>query len=134
MRNLILQLSVYAVILLTLASCKKENSSPNAKKDGDISVSINYKPSSTPGFVHSWGQTEIRLHQDGALVSTKFANPNNANIEFGAYPYGNYRIDCIGAMTSTNVNSGNSSNKTITRTENFVLDKKNKSVSISMSY
>ncbi|MNU87877.1 hypothetical protein D3C71_776750 [compost metagenome] len=133
MKSLLLHSITILVLSFTFAACKKD-SSGNSKKDGKITVAINYKPSSNSSFVHSWGQTEVKLHKDGVLVATLYANPNNPNLDFGEHQYGNYRVDSNANMISTNVNTGSSSTKKVSKSVTFELDEKNKNVSVTMSY
>ncbi|WP_300663791.1 hypothetical protein [Fluviicola sp.] len=133
MKNLLINAIGVLLLLVTFTSCKKDPN--NSKKEGNITISVNYKPSQNSSFVHSWGQTEVKLHdKNGVLVATQYANPNNPNLDFGKYQYGDYRVDCNTNMISTNVNTGSSSTKNISRSESFTLDEKNKSVSVTMSY
>lgn len=133
MKRLLINSIGILLMLFTFIACKKD-SSGNSKKDGNVTVAVNYSPSSNSSFVHSWGQTEVKLHKDGVLVATLFANPNNPNLDFGEHQYGNYRVDSNANMVSTNVNTGSSSTKKISRSVTFKLDEKNKNVSVTMSY
>ena len=129
--NKLLLNTLFVLLLISLSfGCKKDDKDPS-KEYGNITVSISYSPSTNSTFVYTWGQTEVRLHKDGTLVATMYASPGNQNISFGEYEYGNYRIDCDAQRTRTNVNTGSVQNTVITKSEEFVLDSKNKSVSIN---
>lgn len=135
MKSLLLNIFLISTLVLLSAGCKKEkNGSSSSSKEGEIKVSVNFKASSNSSFIYTWGQAEVRLHKDGNLVSTMYASPGSQNLDFGKFNYGKYRIDCFGKMVSTNVNTGKTTTKNISKTKEFTLDSKNKSVDITMSY
>ncbi|MDR0802641.1 hypothetical protein [Fluviicola sp.] len=133
MKSLLINSISIFLLLFAVIGCKKKDTN-NPGKEGNVTISINYTPSGSSSFVYSWGQTEVKLHKDGVLVATLYANPNNPNLDFGKYSYGNYRVDCNANMILIHVNTGSSSTQKISRSQTFMLDSKNKNVSVTMNY
>lgn len=136
MKNLLLSSILVFFLSVLLIGCKKENSNngsggSNGSKEGSISVSINHKPSTNSTFAYSYGQTEVRLHRDGSLVSTMYASPNNPNVNFGSFDYGNYRVDAFTTRIKFNSSNGKTTYHDLSKVESFKLDSKNKNISIS---
>jgi hypothetical protein len=132
---LLLALIFTSAFLISCGDKDEKKDDPSPKQNGTIKASISYIPKagSTSCWTHYLDgnlKVELTSKDNGESLGTQYTNGQNANLDFGQFPYGNYQVRVTGKVRELNVCNGSDfSNSNIDTYQVLTLDAATKSVS-----